>query len=200
MILRPDSPPRIIALEGIDGAGKTSCRDLIVKQLRSEGHDIGGAGEFMSPIGSWLSTALRDLSFLEKVLYFAADRASALRDATASGAALVIWDRYVLSAFAYRLAELDRLGRMAEREECFSFIATVNGFFPSPVLTVWLQLSPEIALDRKPGGLEVLRTVHQAYNDLFEALESPWVSVDASGSLVTVAGAVAKIVREELGE
>lgn len=190
MILDETFPAKIVALEGIDGVGKTSCRKALCDRLSQRGLSVYGTGEFMSDIGDWLKKRIGSLSFAEKILYFAADRTSALEEAQLHCAELIIWDRYVLSALAYRRAEMMQVNRIAEWEQVNSFIQMVNSIFPTPVLTVWLRLPPDQAVRRKSGNLEKLETVDRAYLELFGEYQSPWIEVNASPTLEEVVDAL----------
>lgn len=190
MILGETFPTKIVALEGIDGAGKTSCCEALCDRLSQRGLSVYCTGEFKSDIGDWLAGQISSLSFVEKILYFAADRSSALEKARLHDAELIVWDRYVLSAFAYRLAEVIRLNRVAEWEQASSFIQMVNSCFPTPVLTIWLRLPPDQAIIRKSGDLERLGIVDQAYAKLFREYQSPWIEVNASPGLEEVIDAL----------
>jgi thymidylate kinase len=199
MILDEKFPSCIVALEGVDGAGKTTCRHNVVKLLKSAGLNVEGAGEFESPIGEWLSNSIGSLSFSEKILLFAADRASGLAGIGNSDAQILIWDRYVLSAFAYRVAELERLGRVDEEHEVINYISAVNAIFPVPALTIWLRLPIDVALERKEGGLEYLSAVERSYEKVLSEYTGLWATVDASQSAEDVAEIVAALVKSHLG-
>jgi dTMP kinase len=167
----PLGPPResrrdqangfFLALEGGEGVGKSTQARMLADWLRAKGHDVvttfepGG-----TPVGQRLRTELlgvraegAQLSARAEALLFAADRAehvaTVIRPALARGA-VVVSDRYVDSSIAYQGA-----GRDLEPAE----VARISRWATDglrPDLTVLLDLSPEVALQRvdSPDRLE----------------------------------------------
>jgi thymidylate kinase len=101
-----------------------------------------------------------------------------------------LWDRYVLSAFAYRIADLIMSGRLADIPDTRLRIARINADFPDPSLTCWLRLPPAIAMTRKSGNSALLDIVDSVYLDLVRELETPSCIVDASSTLDAVLDAL----------
>jgi thymidylate kinase len=68
----------LIALEGIDGAGKTTVLPKIADRIRKRypNRNVIEAGEFGSVLGPILRRNLGTLDITEKILWFASDRAS----------------------------------------------------------------------------------------------------------------------------
>ena len=189
------SQMRIVAIEGIDGVGKSTCSARVHAALTDRGIAVATATQFESPIGEWLSRNRKSLSVIEKVLYFAADRASILRQLESRGVGVVLWDRYVLSALAYRLADTWRSGSDDSISEIEEFTSQVNRLFPTASLTVWLRLDPRVAESRaRPGHDADLSLVDKAYVRIFDNLGSSWAEVDASDSVGEVARAVLNLV------
>lgn len=144
------------------------------------------AGEFGSPIGPLLRESLPRLSWLEKVHWFAADRSSVLERLRADHSAeepdptLVVWDRYVCSAFAYRLAEIRRAH--ADEEAGLAVVRAANIAFPAPSLTIYLDLPLQLSRARSPSehqSIEVLALVRAAYEEMLDEL-SEVARVDAT--------------------
>ncbi|MEU6535866.1 dTMP kinase [Streptomyces sp. NPDC047000] len=140
-----------IALEGGDGAGKSTQAEALAEWIRSKGHEVVLTHEpGATPVGKRLRSILLDvssagLSHRAEALLYAADRAehvdTVVRPALERGA-VVVSDRYTDSSVAYQGAgrdlsptEIARINRWA-----------TNGLVPH--LTVLLDVSPEAARER----------------------------------------------------
>ncbi|MFC8839858.1 dTMP kinase [Streptomyces griseoincarnatus] len=140
-----------IALEGGDGAGKSTQAEALADWIRSKGHEVVLTREpGATPVGKRLRSILLDvssagLSHRAEALLYAADRAehvdTVVRPALERGA-VVITDRYIDSSVAYQGA-----GRDLSPTE----IARINRWATAglvPNLTVLLDVSPETARER----------------------------------------------------
>ncbi|MFI1359618.1 dTMP kinase [Streptomyces sp. NPDC020898] len=140
-----------IALEGGDGAGKSTQAKALAEWIRAKGHEVVVTREpGATPVGKRLRSILLDvssagLSHRAEALLYAADRAehvdTVVRPALERGA-VVISDRYIDSSVAYQGAgrdlsptEIARISRWA-----------TDGLVPH--LTVLLDVSPEAARER----------------------------------------------------
>ncbi|MFD5191506.1 dTMP kinase [Streptomyces sp. NPDC058357] len=140
-----------IALEGGDGAGKSTQVEALAEWIRAKGHEVVVTREpGATPVGKRLRSILLDvssagLSSRSEALLYAADRAehvdSVVRPALERGA-IVISDRYIDSSVAYQGAgrdlsptEIARISRWA-----------TSGLVPH--LTVLLDVDPETARER----------------------------------------------------
>ncbi|MFF9086020.1 dTMP kinase [Streptomyces sp. NPDC014991] len=140
-----------IALEGGDGAGKSTQAESLAEWIRAKGHEVVLTREpGATPVGKRLRSILLDvssagLSHRAEALLYAADRAehvdTVVRPALERGA-VVISDRYIDSSVAYQGA-----GRDLSPTE----IARINRWATDglvPHLTVLLDVSPETARER----------------------------------------------------
>ncbi|NEA93370.1 dTMP kinase, partial [Actinospica acidiphila] len=140
-----------IALEGGDGAGKSTQAEALADWIRSKGHEVVLTREpGATPVGKRLRSILLDvssagLSHRAEALLYAADRAehvdTVVRPALERGA-VVISDRYIDSSVAYQGA-----GRDLSPTE----IARINRWATAglvPNLTVLLDVPPETARER----------------------------------------------------
>ncbi|CAL9486887.1 Thymidylate kinase [Streptomyces sp. enrichment culture] len=140
-----------IALEGGDGAGKSTQAEALAEWIRAKGHEVVLTREpGATPVGKRLRSILLDvssagLSHRAEALLYAADRAehvdTVVRPALERGA-VVITDRYIDSSVAYQGA-----GRDLSPTE----IARINRWATDglvPHLTVLLDVSPEAARER----------------------------------------------------
>ncbi|MDH6124556.1 dTMP kinase [Kitasatospora sp. GP82] len=150
-----------IALEGGDGAGKSTQANALAEWIRSKGHEVvltrepGG-----SPIGQRLRALVLDvgntgLSHRAEALIYAADRAehveNVIRPALERGA-VVITDRYMDSSIAYQGAGRDLAATEVAR---ISRWAT-GGLVPD--LTVVLDVDPTKARERFTEALDRLES------------------------------------------
>ncbi|MEU0434906.1 dTMP kinase [Streptomyces sp. NPDC006290] len=140
-----------LALEGGDGAGKSTQAQALADWIRAKGHEVVVTREpGATPVGKRLRSILLDvssagLSHRAEALLYAADRAehvdTVVRPALERGA-IVISDRYIDSSVAYQGA-----GRDLSPTE----IARINRWATDglvPHLTVLLDVSPEAARER----------------------------------------------------
>ncbi|MEU6992989.1 dTMP kinase [Streptomyces sp. NPDC046465] len=140
-----------IALEGGDGAGKSTQAEALAEWIRAKGHEVVVTREpGATPVGKRLRSILLDvssagLSHRSEALLYAADRAehvdTVVRPALERGA-VVISDRYIDSSVAYQGA-----GRDLSPTE----IARINRWATGglvPHLTCLLDVSPEAARER----------------------------------------------------
>ncbi len=206
-------PGAFIALEGPEGAGKSTQARLLADLLRAEGYPVrltrepGGTA-----IGEQTRRILLDhangamLAATEALLYGAARAqhvGEVLRPALAAGE-LIVCDRYADSTIAYqgggRGLPLDALLAVQQ-------LAT-GGLLPD--LRLLLDLPVEVGLARRFGapdevnrldaaGIAFHQRVRQAYLDLAAADPDGWVVLDASGVPGEVSGLVADAVHSRLG-
>lgn len=140
-----------IALEGGDGAGKSTQAEALAEWIRAKGHEVVVTREpGATPVGKRLRSILLDvssagLSHRAEALLYAADRAehvdTVVRPALERGA-VVISDRYIDSSVAYQGA-----GRDLSPTE----VARINRWATDglvPHLTVLLDVAPETARER----------------------------------------------------
>ena len=143
--------PRLVTLEGGEGAGKSTQARLLADWLREQGYDVllthePGDTEVGRKLRSIvLDPATGDISSRTEALLYAADKAehvdSVIAPALVRGA-VVITDRYVDSTLAYQGAgraladsEVERIARWATDDL-------------RPNLTVVLDLPPQTGLTR----------------------------------------------------
>ncbi|MEO3972351.1 dTMP kinase [Streptomyces sp. CAU 1734] len=194
-----------IALEGGDGAGKSTQAKALAEWIRAKGHEVVVTREpGATPVGKRLRSILLDvasagLTNRAEALLYAADRAehvgSVVRPALERGA-IVISDRYIDSSVAYQGAgrdlsptEIARISRWA-----------TDGLVPH--LTVLLDVSPETARERFTEAPDRLESepleFHQRVRSGFLTL----AAADPARYLVVDAGqepeAITTVVRHRL--
>jgi dTMP kinase len=141
---------RLIVLEGLDGAGTTTQSRRLVDHLRSRGQVAHLTREPSDgPIGRLIRElligrhAIPDQPIRQSTfgLLFAADRLDHLQrevEPQLATGATVISDRWYHSSLAYQ-------GTGADRD----WITTLNGRARRPDLTIFLEVRPEVAAQRR---------------------------------------------------
>lgn len=135
-----------IAVEGIDGCGKSTTVKEIARFLKSKGHDIMLTAE---PTAMATGVLIRQFLKEERIspllqhklaLMFAADRIEHLEKEVLpalSNGKTVITDRYLFSSVAYQSLSLP-----------YDWVLDLNRFARLPDLLVFIDASVDIALSR----------------------------------------------------
>jgi dTMP kinase len=158
----------LLALEGGEGAGKSTQARLLAIWLREQGFDVvatqepGATKVGMRLRALLLDTAHAGLSPRAETLMYAADRAehvtAVIRPALARGA-VVVTDRYVDSSLAYQGS-----GRRLAGSE----IAAINRWATGglmPDLTILLDLPPAAGLGRRARSADRLEAEPQEFHE-----------------------------------
>ena len=201
-----------ISFEGIDGVGKSTQLDLLVRYFEEIGRTVCRT---LEPGGTDLGREIRELLLHRKgevapraeALLFAADRAhhvaTLVRPALERGE-VVVTDRYLDSSVAYQGSGRD-LGFDQVRD--LSLFA-VDGLLPH--LTVLLDLDAEKAAARRsntgaePDRLErakteFFETARQSYLTMAAAEPSRWLVLDAEQSVEAMQAKIRERVQGLLG-
>jgi dTMP kinase len=201
-----------ISFEGIDGVGKSTQLDLLVRYFEELGRTVCRT---LEPGGTDLGREIRELLLHRKgevapraeALLFAADRAhhvaTLVRPALERGE-VVVTDRYLDSSVAYQGSGRD-LGFDQVRN--LSLFA-VDGLLPH--LTVLLDLDAEKAAARRsntgaePDRLErakteFFETARQSYLTMAAAEPSRWLVLDAEQSVEAMQAKIRERVQGLLG-
>jgi dTMP kinase len=205
---------RFIAFEGIDGAGTTTQMDRLVTWLRKRGELAEPTAEpTTGPIGTMIRQILggrlvskpsggepEGIDRATIALLFAADRIDHLQNEIEPHLAAgrhVICDRYVLSSMAYQGVDVD-----------LKFVRAINIKAPAPDLTLFIKVSPEVAMQRiatsRPDRdlfetLPFQRKVAEGYEACAAAYrEGPLVTLDGEASIDRVTTEVQRAVEDML--
>ncbi|MFE6282402.1 dTMP kinase [Streptomyces sp. NPDC057877] len=206
-VTAPTASGFFIALEGGDGAGKSTQAEALAEWIRAKGHEVVLTREpGATPVGKRLRSILLDvssagLSHRAEALLYAADRAehvdTVVRPALERGA-VVISDRYIDSSVAYQGAgrdlsptEIARISRWA-----------TNGLVPH--LTVLLDVSPEAARERFTEAPDRLESEPAEFHARVRSGFLTLAAADPGRYLVVDAGqepeAVTTVIRHRLDQ
>ena len=200
----------LIALEGVEGSGKsTQCR-LLAELLSARGHDVVSTSE---PDGTALGTAIRTLfeaegpaptALTQTFLFMAARQqhvAQVIGPALARGA-VVLSDRYTDATLAYQ-GYGQGLDLQTIRD--LNVLAT-GGLMPD--LTLLLDLDPVAGMRRIAGrpldafermDVDFHRRVREGYLDIARADKRRVLVFDAAGDPDRLHAEIAREVDEALG-
>lgn len=203
--------PRFITIEGIEGAGKTTCLGLIEEQIRARGHELMVTRE---PGGTSLGEDLRKLLLghqhadmaneTELLLMFAA-RAEHLHAKIGPTLAAGVWvlcDRFTDATYAYQ---------GYGREIALERIAVLENWVQGdrrPDLTLLLDVPVETGLERaskrsspdrfERQALAFFEQVRQGYLSLAASDDERYRVIDAGRTPDEVAHQVRQVMSEYL--
>ncbi len=192
---------KLIAIEGIDQAGKQTVCEWLVSELRALGVQVEQTGfpDYGTPLGHEITAFLRgerDYPAEARQLLYAAnrwERAAELQSWLAEGRTIVV-DRYMASGVAYGAAQgLD-----------MAWMLQVERGLPPADLTILLDITPDVSLARKTTArdayenrLDLLENARTAYLKLAQA--PGWLVVDAAADRDTVRERVRDTLHRHLG-
>jgi dTMP kinase len=196
---------KFIAFEGIDGSGKTTQFNMLIKRLADLGIKCYGTKEPTgSPIGSLIRQILSgriktDARVLANL--FAADRADHLLNETdgiyhkIKNGTTIISDRYYFSSYAFQGIDMD-----------MDWIININAVSYNilrPSITIFLDVPAKTAIERIEGGRfhtelfeteERLELVREKYFEAFDKLK------DIENVAIIDADADADVVADRIWE
>ncbi len=189
-----------IALEGIDGSGKSTQAKMLEQQLAASGHKVYTTFEPTNgPIGSMIRSILKgEMKMDERAIagLFVADRLDHLLN-TENGVIkkleqgyTVITDRYYFSSYAYHGTHMD-----------MDWVIAANAMSASLLkadITLFIDVAPEVSMMRLQARnekieiyetLENLKGVRAKYMEAFEKLggNENIVFIEGNRSLETIA-------------
>lgn len=171
---------RLIAFEGLDQSGKQTQAERLRDRLREDGHKsrLVAFPDYATSIGEELARALageREYGADVMQLLYIANRYERKPDLQRwlDGGLILVSDRYTASSIAYGEAfDLDA-----------SWLIDIQKFLPPASLTIFLDINPETAVQRKAAGrdryerdLAMQRRVRDSYRR--QAAEQNWVVLD----------------------
>ena len=193
-------PGLIIAFEGLDQSGKQTQAERLRDRFREDGHKsrLVSFPDYATSIGEELARALageREYGADVMQLLYVANRYERKGDLQRwlDGGLILVSDRYTASSIAYGEA----FGLDA------SWLVDIQKYLPPAALTIFLDINPETAVQRKAAGrdryerdLEMQRRVRDSYRR--QAAEQNWVVLDGERPRDTVTDDVLNAVRLRL--
>ena len=188
--------PLMIAFEGLDQSGKATQARQLRDQLRASERKarVVSFPDYGTSIGEELARALqgeRDYGPDVMQLLYVANRYERKPDIERwrEAGITLLFDRYTASSLAYGDAQGLDVG----------WLGAVQKHLPSPDLTVFLDIAPETALQRKAIGRDQYERDHalqvavrESYRKLAE--QPDWLTVDGERPPAVVAADVAQSV------
>ncbi|HEY1466178.1 MAG TPA: dTMP kinase [Acidimicrobiales bacterium] len=196
---------RLIALEGIDGCGKSTQAALLAERLGARLTFEPGA----TPLGTALrqlvlNPALPDVDARAEALLMAADRAQhtaeVIEPLLVEGIS-VVTDRFTGSTLAYqgfgRGLDLDALVALNQLATAGTS-PDVNVLIDAPVELARARMEPARADRLERLGPAFQDRVHEGYRELARSDPGAWVVVDGTGDVAVVAERVRRAVADRL--
>lgn len=143
----------LIAIEGLDGSGKTTHARILNENLRRYGYNCEYTKEpSLGKIGSFIQSMILYGNIMTEptveALLFAADRLDHVEnfvEPRLRQGSIIISDRYVYSSLAYQGA----------RGVDLKWLRNINEFAPKADISFYIDVPPEVALSRKRGTKSV---------------------------------------------
>ena len=201
--------PLFIALEGIDGSGKSTQTMLLAERLNEEGYRVHRTFEPTNgEVGTFIRSILRNQAKADNRTIaglFVADRLDHLLNADTGMVKkmeegfTVVTDRYYFSSYAYHGTHMD-----------MDWVIAANGMSARilrPHVNIFIDVSPEVAMQRinlnreQPELYETLENlikVRDKYYEAFEKLRNEEVIIKINGDqpAIEVAKAVWEVVKQ----
>lgn len=178
---------RLVCLEGIDGSGKETQLDLILKSMRGKKLSVYKYPDAKSPFGKIIDDFLKkriELNPLSQFVIYMLDIAKGQCEIERKlkQGETVLLNRYVFSTIAYQCSKGIPFEKGKEIIESMNFL--------KPDLVLLLDILPDVSMERKEKqkrmdrheeDVELLRKVREYYLTLCDEkfLAGKWVKVDA---------------------
>jgi len=202
---------KFITIEGIEGAGKSTCMDVIARIIQARGHSLLQTRE---PGGTNLGEDLRELLLGHKhtgmsddteLLLMFASRAEHIAEKITPALLNKQWvlcDRFTDATYAYQGA-----GRGLKSSRIEQLESWVQGDL-RPDLTIIMDLPVEVGLERagkrsapdrfESEAISFFQRVRQGYLDIANAQPERVHVIDASRSLPEVSASISSLMSEFL--
>ena len=183
----------IIVLEGLDNCGKTTISDMLASYYKGKGLRVYVSKELTTEVGQLIKGRNRDgeLSPVTKTFLFAADRQIRMESIDFDFYNLIIMDRYIHSAIAYREAD----GLNGE------WIRNVNKHNRKSDINFYIDITPEESVKRnteeKFNFKYTLAKVRDSYRRAVDKGEL--IEIDGMPGINSVLGKIKMVIDERIG-
>lgn len=188
----------LVILEGLDNTRKTTIAKMLTQYYKMQGENVILAKELSTPIGEQIKQLSKERKLTPelKTYLFAADRRLLLdRLGQVNKDDIVIFDRYVPSAIAYRMADgIDK-----------DWVKSVNKNFPKHDLGFYIDITPETSIKRNTDqkfnilySYEHLDKVRKAYMSILD--EYSLQKIDGNDSINNIFKQIATRINYVLNE
>ncbi|MBR3804137.1 MAG: dTMP kinase [Clostridia bacterium] len=203
---------KFITFEGCEGSGKSTHVALFKEYLDRNGIDYiflrepGGVSISEKIRSIILDVENKEMCDRAEALLYAAARAQLITEKiipALNEGKLVVVDRYIDSSFAYQ-GYARGLG--------IDFIEKINSYAIDscmPDKTVFLDISPKVAFERKGGadkddrlelsGIEFHERVYEGYKKLVEKYPERFISIDPTGTKAETHAKIIESIKDILG-
>jgi dTMP kinase len=168
----------LVAIEGVDGAGKTTQAELLRASVASAGLGVKlrSFPAYDSFIGREIREMLRDSHELDArsaALWFATDRRQALQHEPL-GADVEICNRYTLSNAVYQSSRVPK----AESQDTYEWVLELERELgiPAPDLTFVLDVTPALVAERTRARAELDQ--YERLRDLQDRVRARYLAAD----------------------
>ncbi|HSD98065.1 MAG TPA: dTMP kinase [Patescibacteria group bacterium] len=184
---------KLIAIEGVDGAGKTTSSKELVKLLNKAGYNASYSKEPTDDvIGQFIREKIlsgnMSMSPLALQYLFNADRAMHMEkiEQLLEKGMIIVMDRYFWSSVAYGMKDMDKPHRWFYT--AFSMLSFYHQFIV-PDITYFLKIPQNVALDRistskKHGEIydngESLKSIEKNYEHLLKEFPHEFTLIDGN--------------------
>jgi dTMP kinase len=190
-----------IAIEGVDGSGKTYHSQKVFEKLKQEGYDVILVKEpYINAVKDFIHRSQEEIDADAEAYIFAADRIILQKNVILPALernAIVISDRSVYSSLAFQVARgLPEL-----------FIISLNRSIKFPDKVILLDLPPEVALSRIKAAsrkltrfekIDFMEKVRKRYLELAKKEKEKFIIVDTSKNKESNEEEIWKIIKNLL--
>lgn len=204
-------PGRIVAIEGVDGSGKTTQAKALVKHLNKEGFNAAYTKEPTDDVvgqfirGKVLSGNLQ-MNPIALQYLFNADRVMHMEkiEKLLQKGMVIVMDRYFWSAVAYAMADMQVVKDWSLT--VFSILSFYHQFLV-PDFTFLLKISPDIAMERISASgkhseiydtREKILKTEKAYDFLYSQFRDEFIVINGERPAEELTEEILKTVRARL--
>ena len=182
----------LVIFEGLDNCGKTTLVKLLADYYSKIGVDAEISKEFETNIGIELKKMAKagTLDPILKAYLFATDRYIRMKNLSKDDLEnkIMLFDRYVPSAIAYRMSEgIDK-----------NWITTINSIFPKADIGFFIDITPDESIKRNTDAKFNIRYTKEQ----LEKVRESYLSILGENNLIHINGmqSIDNIFDEVLGK